>query len=55
LTSGCPELLLFKFKMNREAAESNFHILWRFNFNLRRALEAQVKSLMGYGLEFRKG
>jgi hypothetical protein len=53
-TSGCPELLLFKFKMNREAAESNFHVLWRFNFDLGRALEAQVKFPMGYGSEFRK-
>jgi hypothetical protein len=41
--------------MNREAAESNFHILWRFNFNLGRALEVQAKSLMGYGWGFRKG
>jgi hypothetical protein len=55
LTSGCPELPLFKFKTNREAAESNFHFLWIFNFDLGRALEAQAKSLMGYGLEYRKG
>jgi hypothetical protein len=27
LTSGCPELPLFKFKEKGEAAESNFHIL----------------------------
>ncbi len=53
-TSGCPELPLVKFKMNREAAESNFHVLWRFNFDLGRALEAQVKSLMEYGSEFWK-
>ncbi len=54
-TSGCPELPLFKFKMNREAAESNFHILWSYNFNLGTALEAQVKSPMEYGSEFQKG
>jgi hypothetical protein len=48
-TSGCPESPLFKFKRNKEAAESNFHILQRFNFNQGRALEAQAKSLMGYG------
>jgi hypothetical protein len=53
--TGCPESLLFKFKMNGEAAELKLHVLWRFNFGLGRALEAQVKSLMGYGSEFRKG
>ncbi len=52
--SECPESLLFNFKMNREAAESNFHILWRFNFNLGRALEAQEKSPIGYDSEFWK-
>jgi hypothetical protein len=41
--------------MNKEAAESNFHVFWRFNFDLGRALEVQVKSLMGYGSEFWKG
>ncbi len=55
LTSGCPESLFFKYKMNREAAESNFHVLWRFNFELGRALEAQATSLKGYGSEFWKG
>ncbi len=55
LMSGCPELPPFKFKMNGEAAESNFHVLCRFNFDLRRALEAQVKSWMGSGSEFWKG
>jgi hypothetical protein len=55
LMSGCSELPLFKFKMIKEAVESNFHVFWRFNFDLGRALEVQVKSLMGYGSEFRKG
>jgi hypothetical protein len=55
MTRGCPELPLFKFKMNGEAAESNFHVLCRFNFDQGRALEAQVKSLMGHGSEFWKG
>ncbi len=53
--SGCPELPLFKFKMSVEAAESNFHILQRFKFDLGRALEAQAKFTMGYGSEFGKG
>ncbi len=50
-----PRITVFEFKMNGEAAESNCHILWRFNFDLGRALEVQAKSLMGYGSEFRKG
>jgi len=56
LTIRCPELPLFKFQMNREAAESNFHVLWlrRFNFNLEKAIEAQAKLPMGYRSEFQK-
>ena len=41
LLSRCPELLLFKFEMNREAAESNFHVLRKFNFDLEEALVAR--------------
>ena len=53
-TSRCPNLPLFKFEMNREAAESNFHVLCKFIFNLEKAIEAQARSPMGYGSEFRK-
>ncbi len=45
---------LFKFKMNGEAAESNFHILQRFNFDLGKAIEVQARLPIGYGSEFRK-
>jgi hypothetical protein len=53
-TSRCLKSLLFKFKMNREAVESNFHILWRFNFDLGKAIEAQARSPVGFGSEFQK-
>jgi hypothetical protein len=53
-TSRCPKLPLFKFKMNGEAAESNFHILWIFNFDLGEAIKEQARSLIGYGSEFQK-
>jgi hypothetical protein len=53
--SPCPECLLFNFKMNSEAAEKNFLVLKSFDFNIGRAIEAQAKSPVGYGLEFRKG
>jgi len=53
--STCPEAPLFQFEMNREAAESNFHALRKFNFDLEKALAAQIGSPVGYGSEFRKG
>ncbi len=53
-TSRCPKLPLFKFKMNGEAAESNFHILWRFNFDLGKAIKAQARLPIEYGSEFQK-
>jgi hypothetical protein len=55
LTSERPESPLFKFEMNGAAAESNFLVLRKFNFDLEKALEAQVGSPVGYGSEFRKG
>ena len=54
-TSERPELPLFKFEMNGAAAESNFLVLQKFNFDLEKALKAQVRSPVGYGSEFRKG
>jgi len=54
-TSECPEPPLFKFEMNGAAAESNFLVLQKFNFNLEKALAVQARSPMGYGSEFRKG
>ena len=51
----CPEAPLFKFEMSREAVESNFHALRKFNFNLEKALAVQVGSPVGYRSEFRKG
>ncbi len=41
--------------MNRVAAESNFHALRKFNYDLEKALAAQVGSPVGYGSEFHKG
>ena len=55
LTSEFPEPPLFKFEMNGAAAESNFLVLQKFNFNLEKALAAQARSPMRYGSEFRKG
>jgi len=49
LPNTCPEAPLFKLEMDREAAESNFHALRKFNFNLEKALAAQVGSPVGYG------
>ena len=54
LESPCPEPPLFQFKMSSKAAEKNFLILMRFNFDLKEAIEAQAKSPMGYGSELRK-
>jgi hypothetical protein len=53
--SPCPEHLLFNFKMNSEAAEKIFMVLKSFDLNIGRAIKAQAKSTVGYGLEFRKG
>jgi hypothetical protein len=53
--SPCPEEPLFEFEMTSEAAEKNFLVLKRFNFDVKEALAAQAKSPMGYGSEFRKG
>jgi hypothetical protein len=50
-----PECPLFYFEMNSEAAEKIFMVLKSFNFKIGRAIEAQAKSPVGYGLEFRKG
>ncbi len=52
--SRCPKLPLFKFEMNGEAAESNFHIFWRFHFDLGKAIKAQARLPIGYGSEFQK-
>jgi hypothetical protein len=52
--SPCPDKPLFEFAMTSEAAEKNFLILKSFDFDMKRALEAQVNSPMGYGSEFQK-
>ena len=39
--------------MSAEAAERNFCVLSKFNFNLETALKAQAKSPLGYGSKFR--
>ena len=49
LLSRCPKSPLFKFEMNGEAAESNFHVLRKFNFDLEKALVAQVGLPVGTG------
>ena len=48
LHSSCPEAPLFTFKMTAEAAEKIFLVLKSFNFDVKRALEAQAKSPVGY-------
>ena len=42
LLSRCLELPLFKFEMNGEAVESNFHVLQKFNFDLEKAVVTQA-------------
>jgi hypothetical protein len=44
-----PELM---FELTSEAAERNFMILKKYNFNLATAIEAQKSSPLGYGSEF---
>jgi hypothetical protein len=39
--------------MSNEAAEKNFCIFSKYNFDLGRALDPQNKSPLGYGSEFR--
>ena len=46
-TSECPKPPLFKFEMNGAAAESNFLVLRKFNFELEKALAAQARSTTG--------
>jgi hypothetical protein len=43
----------FIFNMTEEAAEKNFLILKKYNFNLDKAILAQKSSPLGYGSEFR--
>jgi len=50
-----PDKPLFEFAMTSEAAEKNFLILKSFNFDMKKVLEAQANTPMGYGSEFRKG
>jgi hypothetical protein len=42
----------FTFKLTFDAAERNFMILKKYNFDLATALEAQKSSPLGYGSEF---
>ena len=44
-----------RFEMNEAAAESNFLVLRKFNFELEKALATQARSPMGYGSGFQKG
>jgi hypothetical protein len=50
--SPCPDKPLFKFAMTSKAAKKIFHVLKSFDFDMKRVLEAQAKSPMGYGSEF---
>jgi hypothetical protein len=43
----------FVFDLTEEAAEKNFMILKKCDFNLEKAINAQKSSLLGYGSEFR--
>ncbi len=42
----------FMFELTSKAAERNFMILKKYNFDLAMAIEAQKSSLLGYGSEF---
>jgi hypothetical protein len=48
-----PMPLEFIFNLTEEAAEKNFFILKKYNFNLEKATTAQKSSPLGYGSEFR--
>ena len=52
--SPCPDAPEFCFEMTLEAAEKNFLVLKRHDFDLGKAIEAQATSPVGYGSEFRK-
>jgi hypothetical protein len=52
--SPCPAKPEFCFKMTLEAAEKNFMVLKRHNFELGKVIEVQSKSPVGYGSEFWK-
>ena len=43
----------FKFKLNKDSAAKNFCILKKYGKDLGKAIEAQSRSPLGYGLEFR--
>ncbi len=43
----------FIFDMTEEAAEKNFLVLKKYNFNLDKAMLAQKSSPLGYSSEFR--
>ena len=49
-----PEAPLFTFEMTAEAIKKIFLVLKSFDFNVKRALEAQAKSPVGYSSEVRK-
>jgi hypothetical protein len=55
LTSACPEKPLFNFIFNNKAAEKNYLVLKRLDFDISRAIKAQSLLPLGYGSEFRKG
>ena len=54
LHSPCPEAPLFTLDMTAEATKKNYIILKSFNFDVKRALEAQARSPVGYSSEFRR-
>jgi hypothetical protein len=55
LHSPHPVPPLFVFEMALKVTEKKSLVLKSFNLNVKRALEVQAKSPMGYRSEFRKG
>ena len=43
----------FKFELNKESSANNFCILKKYGKDMGKAIEAQSKSPLGYGSEFR--
>ena len=55
LESECPDRTKpeFRFELTNEAAEWNYLVLKKYNFDFKSALEANSSSPLGYGSEFR--
>jgi hypothetical protein len=50
-----PQITALQIQDEWGRSRTNFDVLWRFNFELGKAIEAQARLPMGYGSEFWKG